>query len=152
MEGRAQTDAYLEDYANVAAGLVALYRATFTSQWLFQARHLLQRIHDHFWDDAKGAAFQVGTLHPQLIVRRKAFYDNAEPSGNSAYAMTALQLAQLLDEPKLAQRAASIFPFVRHLLVTQPMRFGHLLCALDFYLHPSREIALVGAEDDAALP
>jgi len=31
------------------------------------------------------------------------------------------------------------------------MGFGHLLCALDFHLRPSREIVFIGCEDDAAL-
>ncbi len=148
-DGRAQLGAYLEDYADVAAGLIALYQTDFNADWLFMAEQMLEVIHRHFWDDAKGGAFQTADDHEQLIVRRKDFYDGAEPSGNSAYAMAALQLARLLDRPEMAERAAGVFRFVRHLLPAQPLGFGHLLCALDFYLRPSREIVLIGQKEKA---
>jgi len=144
-DGRAQLNAYLEDYADVAEGLIALYQTTFEARWLFAAERLLDIIHQHFWDEEKGAAFHTADDHEQLIVRRKDFYDNAEPSGNSAYAFAALRLARLLDRPDLAQRAEIVFRFMRHLLPAQPMGFGHLLCALDFHLRPSREIVLIGS-------
>ncbi len=150
-DGRAQLSAYLEDYADVAEGLVFLYQSTFEARWLQEAERLLEIIHQHFWDEAKGAAFHTADDHPQLIVRRKDFHDGSEPGGNSAYASAALRLARLLDRPQLAQRAETIFRFVRHLLPAQPMGFGHLLCALDFYLRPSREIALIGEREDAGL-
>lgn len=144
-DGRSHFNAYLEDYADVAQGLITLYQASFESQWLFAAENLIDMINRHFWDVDKGAAFHTSDDHEQLIVRRKDFYDNAEPSGNSAYAFAALQLARLLDRPDLSDYATIIFRFVRHLLPVQPAGFGHLLCALDFALRPSREIVIIGA-------
>jgi uncharacterized protein YyaL (SSP411 family) len=150
-DGRAQLNAYLEDYADVAEGLIALYQSAFEARWLFEAERLLAVIHRHFWDEEKGAAFHTADDHQQLIVRRKDFYDGSEPGGNSATASAALRLARLLDRPELAERAEIIFRFVRHLLPAQPMGFGHLLCALDFYLRPSREIVLIGDMTDEAM-
>lgn len=149
-DGRAQLNAYLEDYADVAEGLIALYQVTFESRWLFEAERLLEVIHRHFWDDDQGAAFHTADDHEALIVRRKDFVDNAEPSGNSAYASAAIRLARLLDRPDLLDRAEVIFRFMRHRLPTQPTAFGHLLCALDMFLRPSREIAIIGDPDDPA--
>ncbi len=150
-DGRPRHSAYLEDYVDVAEGLIALYQADFQPRWLFQAETLLTVIHERFWDDARGGAFHTADDHEQLIVRRKDFYDNSEPSGNSAYAAASLRLARLLHRPDLAERAEIIFRFVRHLLPTQPMGFGHLLCALDFHLRPSREIAFIGERNDPGL-
>jgi uncharacterized protein YyaL (SSP411 family) len=149
-DGRAQFNAYLEDYADVAEGLIALYQVTFEARWLFEAERLLEIIHTHFWDDDQGAAFHTADDHEQLIVRRKDFLDNAEPSGNSAYAGAAIRLARLLDRTELLTRAEGIFRFVRSRLATQATGFGHLLCALDLYLRPSREIAIIGHPDDPA--
>ena len=150
-DGRAQFSAYLEDYADVAEGLIALYQVTFEPRWLFEAERLLEIIHQHFWDDVQGAAFHTADDHEQLIVRRKDFLDNAEPSGNSAYASAAIRLARLLDRPDLLERAEVIFRFMRHRLPAQPTGFGHLLCALDLFLRPSREIAIIGEPDDPAM-
>ena len=147
-DGRAQFNAYLEDYADVAEGLIALYQVTFEPRWLFEAERLLEVIHAHFWDENAGAAFHTADDHEQLIVRRKDFLDTAEPSGNSAYASAAIRLARLLDRPDLLDRAEVIFRFVRHRLTAQPSGFGHLLSALDMYLRPSREIAIIGDPDD----
>ncbi|NOZ50462.1 MAG: thioredoxin domain-containing protein [Chloroflexi bacterium] len=149
-QGRASLKGYLEDYTVVAEGLIALYQATLQTHWLQEADRLLQSVHRHFWDDENGAAFHTADDHEQLIVRRKDFSDNAEPSGNSAYATAALRLSRLLDQPDYLVRAESIFRFMRHPMVSQPGGFGHLLSALDFYLRPSREIAIIGDLADPA--
>jgi hypothetical protein len=143
-EGRASLNGYLEDYTCVAEGLIALYQATFDPHWLAEADRLLGIVHRHFWDDAVGAAFHTSDDHEALIVRRKDFFDNAEPSGNSAYASAALRLARLLDKPDYVERAESVFRFMRQPMTSQPSGFGHLLSALDFFLAPSREIAIIG--------
>ncbi|HEY53861.1 MAG TPA: thioredoxin domain-containing protein, partial [Caldilineae bacterium] len=148
-DGRATLNGYLEDYTVIAEGLVALYQATFDDRWLFEADRLLQIVHEHFWDDENGAAFHTSDDHETLIVRRKDFFDNAEPSGNSAYATAAMRLGRLLERYEYAERSESIFRIMRHALATQPSGFGHLLSALDFYLRPSREIAIVGDPADA---
>ena len=143
-KGRATLNGYLEDYTVVAEGLVALYQTTFDSQWLAEAERLLQMVHEHFWDDENGGAFHTSDDHEQLIVRRKDFVDNAEPSGNSAYATAAMRIGRLLESYEYAERSESIFRIMRHSMATQPSGFGHLLSALDFYVRPSREIAIVG--------
>ena len=147
-DGQAQIHAYLEDYADVAEGLIALYQVTFQPRWLFEAENLLEIIHQHFWDDDLGAAYHTADDHETLIVRRKEFTDNPEPSGNSAYASAAIRLARLLDRPDLLDRAETIFRFMRYRLPAQPTAFGHLLCALDLFLRPSREIAIIGHPHD----
>jgi hypothetical protein len=149
-DGRASLNGYLEDYTCVAEGLVALYQATFVLRWLVEADRLLGVVHDHFWDHATGAAFHTSDDHEQLIVRRKDFFDNAEPSGNSAYVAAALRLARLRDRPDYAERAETVFRLIRHPMLTQPTGFGHLLSAFDFYVRPSQEIAIIGIPDDPA--
>ena len=148
-EGRATLNGYLEDYTVVAEGLIALYQITFDRRWLDDAARLLGMVHDHFWDEDTGAAFHTSDDHEQLIVRRKDFFDNAEPSGNSAYATAALRLARLTDQSEYVERAETVFRFMRHPMVTQPSGFGHLLCALDFYLRPSREVVITGPHLDS---
>ncbi len=149
-EGRATLNAYLEDYTAVAEGLIALYQVTFTPRWLDEAERLLEIVHNHFWDDAQGGAFHTADDHETLIIRRKDFFDNAEPAGNSAYATAAMRLGRLRDRHDLAARAESVFRLMRLPMISQPAGFGHLLSALDFYLRPSREIVIIGDPADAA--
>ncbi len=147
-DGQATLNGYLEDYSDVAEGMVSLYQATLDVRWLCEAEKLMSVVDIHFWDDETGAAFQTSDDHEQLIVRRKEFLDNAEPSGNSAYATAAMRLGRLLDKQAYAERALEIFGFMRQPMATQPSGFGHLLSALDFYLRPSREIVIIGEMDD----
>jgi uncharacterized protein len=80
--------------------------------------------------------------------------DNAVPSGNSVAASVLLRLALLTGEAEYERAAISALRLVREPMEAAPSAFGHALAALDLYLGPSREVALVGdpqAEDMRAL-
>ncbi len=102
--GRAHLNAYLEDYAAVALGLVALYQATFELRWLEAAASLAQTILAEFRDPDGAGFFQVSADHEKLVVRRKDFIDSAIPSGNSLAAELFLRLATLLGDDAAAYR------------------------------------------------
>jgi len=152
--GRAHLNAYLEDYAAVALGLVALYQATCELRWLTAAAGLAETILTRFRDRAGPGFFQTANDHEALIVRRKDFVDNAVPSGNSLAAELFLRLAVLLDRPAYVEHARGILTLMADALREQPIAFGRLLCALDLHLNPGYEIAVIGepgAADTRAL-
>ena len=144
--GRAHLNAYLEDYAAVALGLVALYETTFELRWLEAAAALAQTILVEFCDTDGAGFFQVSADHEKLVVRRKDFIDSAIPSGNSLTAELFLRLAVLLgnDPAGYQGRAEGILRLMADGMGEQPLAFGRLLCALDLYLNPGQEIAIVG--------
>jgi uncharacterized protein YyaL (SSP411 family) len=143
-DGQARVNAYLEDYAAVALGLLGLYQATFKLRWLEAAAALAQTIIADFHDPAGGGFFQTGADHERLIARRKEFIDNAMPAGNSLAAELFLRLSRLLDRPAYAAYAADIFRPMAVGMAEHPVAFGRLLCALDLYLNPGPDIAVVG--------
>ena len=154
--GRAHLNAYLEDYAAVALGFVALYQATFDLRWLEAAAALAQTILVEFRDPDGAGFFQVSSDHEKLVVRRKDFIDSAIPSGNSLTAELFLRLAVLLGDDAAGYRghAEGILRLMADGMGEQPSAFGRLLCALDLYLNPGQEIAVVGdpaAADTRAL-
>ncbi|MDQ3863740.1 MAG: thioredoxin domain-containing protein, partial [Actinomycetota bacterium] len=55
--GRARFNGYLEDYAMVADGLIALYEATFETRWLVEADALMDAVSELFWDEQKRAFY-----------------------------------------------------------------------------------------------
>jgi len=142
--GRAHLNAYLEDYAAVALGLVALYQVTFEREWLEAAAALAQTIDANFRDPERGGFFQTSDDHETLVARRKDFIDSAIPSGNSLAAELFLRLSRLLDLPEGVADAEGIMQVMADAMSQQPGAFGRLLCALELYLHPGVEIALVG--------
>ena len=153
-DGRAHLNAYLEDYAAVGLGLFGLYQATFELRWLEAATALAEIVIARFGDDAAGGFFQTSTDHEQLIARRKDFVDSAVPSGNSLAAELLLRLGKLLERPDYAERAVATLRLMAEAMGQQPLAFGRLLGALDFYLNPGQEIAIIGepaAEETRAL-
>ena len=147
-DGRARFNAYLEDYAAFARGLVALYESTFELRWLAEAVRLAKIMQSQFADETRGGFYQTGIAHEQLVVRRKDFIDNAIPSGNSMAAELLLRLAKLTGNDDYRSEAARIFQIMASAMAQQPTGFGRMLSALDDLLAPSQEVAIVGAPDD----
>jgi uncharacterized protein len=68
--GRAQIPGFLEDYAFLADGLIALYEATFEIRWLSEATALAKLAVDLF-ADAQGGFFTTATDAEQVVVGQK---------------------------------------------------------------------------------
>jgi hypothetical protein len=153
-DGQARVNAYLEDYAAMGLGLVALYRATFDLRWIEAAQRIAETMLALFHDAEGGAFFQTSSDHEALVARRKDFVDSAVPSGNSLAAELLLRLAVLLDRPDYAAAASAVMRLMADAMAAQPGAFGRLLSALDMHLYPGQEIAIVGdpvSEDTRAL-
>jgi len=141
-------NAYLEDYANVADGLVDLYQLTFELRWLEAARQLVDTMINLFWDQRQGGFFQTSHDHEGLITRPKEFVDNATPSGNSVAADVLLRLHALTGEERYYTHAEAILLLLRDGMARQPLAFGHLLGALERIVSRPQEIAIIGDLDD----
>ena len=93
-DGRATGQGVLEDYANLAEGLLALYEATFDERWFTTARSLADAILDRFVDP-EGGFFDTASDHERLVTRPKDLQDNATPSGGAVASLVLLRLAAL---------------------------------------------------------
>jgi uncharacterized protein YyaL (SSP411 family) len=143
-DGRARFNGYLDDYANLADGLLALYQLTFDYRWLDQAVRIVDCMLESFWDTSNGGFYFTASNHEPLISRTKDFFDNATPSGNSVAADVLARLASLLDRTDYRQKATQLFSATLKLIKQYPSGFGRMLAAMDFHIGPSREIAIVG--------
>ncbi|MBX6773300.1 MAG: thioredoxin domain-containing protein [Chloroflexi bacterium] len=152
--GIPKLNGYLEDYAFLADGLLTLYTATFDPRWFVEAQRLVEAMLRWFWDDEIGGFYDTSHDHEPLVARPREFYDNAIPAGNSAAAEVMLRLAGYLGDADLRQRARRILTPLAEPMAEHPVAFGRLLCALDLYLAPPREVAIIGdptAPDTRAL-
>ena len=143
-DGQARLNGYLEDYATLISGLLALHEATFGARWLEEAIGLGHEMVMLFWDEAAGRFYDTGFDHEELIVRPRDYTDNAIPSGSSTAADVLLRLALITGDRDLERRATAAMRSVRELMVKFPGGAGHWLCALEFYLSRPKEIAIVG--------
>jgi uncharacterized protein len=141
---------FADDHALLAGALLTLYETTSDLTWFRAARELCDALVELFADEERGGFFQTGIDADPLVVRPKDLYDNAVPSGNSAAAETLQRLALFTGEAKYERAGVSALRVVRDAMTAAPSGFGHALCALDLYLGPSREIAIIGRLDDPA--
>jgi hypothetical protein len=135
--GRARLNAYLDDYAFMAVGLLHLHAATGERRWLEEARALVETLNEHYWDEAGGGYFFTSHDHESLIARVKGAQDGAIPAGNAMAALALVRLAGLTAEPGLRDRAAQIIQAHRDEIEQYPAAFPTLLLALDELLEQS---------------
>ncbi len=153
-DGRARFNGYLEDYACVADGLVALYEATFETRWLTEAVSLADAILELFWDEQRAAFYDTSADHEELVTRPRDVYDSAAPSGNSVAVDVLLKLSVLLDREDYRRRAEAVLEGLSGAIARISGGFGRLLSALDFYMSTPYEVAVIGnpeAPDTKAL-
>jgi uncharacterized protein YyaL (SSP411 family) len=145
--GQVRNSGYLDDYANVAHGLLELHVATGAPHWLAEANRLARLAIDLFGDEERGGYFLAPRDGERLVARTKEFQDHPLPSGNSMLAHVLLRLARIYGDDDLERRAVGVFRLAHDLLGRAPSAFGHALVALELHLSPPRELAIVGPPD-----
>jgi uncharacterized protein YyaL (SSP411 family) len=143
-DGQAKLNAYLEDYANFADGLIELFEVSGESKYLREAKRLADLMITEFWDEDSGGFFFTGKNHEELIVRTKDYYDNATPSGNSVAADVLLKLAHLTGDERYERFATTVLRLIAPQIRRYPNGFGRALSTLVFYLNPVKEIVIIG--------
>jgi uncharacterized protein YyaL (SSP411 family) len=146
-DGRTSGPGYLDDYANVAHGLLELHVATGEIRWLREANRLARLAVELFFDDERGGFFLTPTDGEQLVARTKELDDHPLPSGNSMLAHVLLRLARIYGDDELEGGAVSVLRLLRPALERAPSAFGWGLVALDLHLSPPQELAIVGGVD-----
>jgi uncharacterized protein len=145
--GRASGTGFLDDYANVAHGLLELHVATGELRWLEEANRLARLAVELFADEEHGGFFLSPGDGEVLVARTKELDDHPLPSGNSMLAHVLLRLGRIYGDDELERHAVSVFRLVRPALERAPAAFGWALCALELWFSPPRELAIVGGVD-----
>lgn len=151
--GRARQAGFLDDYAAVIDGLLALYQATFTRSWLTEADQLAQYVLTNFTDPAvdeltgpEPLLFFTDKNSEELIARRKELFDNVIPSSNSMMAENLYTLSLLLERPDYAERADQMLGRVQPLVQQNADYLTNWAAQFALRARPTAEIAIVGPE------
>jgi uncharacterized protein len=145
----AKYNAYLEDYAYLADGLLALYHTTFDYQWFGWARELADLMLTHFRDEEFGGFYDTSDDHEALLTRPKDIQDNATPSGNAMAAGVLLRLALYTGDGRYWDVAEKALSSLYEPMAQYPNAFAQWLQAASFLAAEPREVAIVG---DYGLP
>ncbi len=149
-KGSARIPGFLEDYAAVGLGFIALYELTFDTAWVARASSLATSMVKWFWDDSTGAFFDTPSDAETLITRPRDVTDNAQPSGTSLAVDLLLCLAELCQDADMRRRAAFILETLATPMMRHPGSFGHMLGAADMAVNGAVEIAIAGRPGDKA--
>ncbi|OGO29431.1 MAG: hypothetical protein A2Z16_03245 [Chloroflexi bacterium RBG_16_54_18] len=141
--GRARSSAYLEDHAGLVLALISLYQSDPDLRWYTQALQLTEEMLRNF-SDPEGGFFDTSSGQEQLILRSKDLQDNATPSGNSQAATALLIMAAYTGSSGWRVMAEKMLASIQETAAQYPTGFAQWLCALDYALHQSQEVALLG--------
>ncbi len=144
----AKFNGYLEDYAYLADGLLALYQATFTPRWLVWAQELTNQMLAHFRDEDNGGFYDTSDDHESLLFRPKDVQDNATPSANSMAVHVLQKLSLYTGDGQYWDLAQDSLSRMVNFMARYQTGFAHWLCAAAFALGDPREVAIIGELDN----
>ena len=149
--GETRLNGYLEDYASLGLGALALHELTLDARWLAKAREMANAAVDWFWDDDTGAFYDTSSDHERLITRPRDVTDNATPSGTSLAVELLLRVSALTDDGGMRGRATRVLEALAEPMARHGIAFGHLLGAAELAVHGAVEVALVGERERGGL-
>ncbi len=144
--GKAAIPGFLEDYAHVISGFIALYETSFHEYWLELASQLTENCFKLFHDPKSGFFEFSGHHHDPLIAGKKEIFDNVIPSSNAIMAHNLYYLGRAMEKEEWVRTAEKMLEKVLPSFGTEP---GFLSCwgSLGYRMHsPSPEIAISGPE------
>ena len=131
--GQTPLPAYLDDYAFLVSGLLALHDVTGEAEWL----HAAQQLTDEqvaLFGDKRGGFYFTPVDHEPLLARVKDAYDSVIPSGNSVSVQNLTRLAALTSEDAYRQSAAETLNVFAARMTDSPASMTYLTLALHGYL------------------
>ncbi len=146
-DGEATIEGNLDDYAFLIWGLIELYETTFKTKYLEEALRLQEEVIEHFWDRDNGGFFFTSDESEKLLVRNKEFRDGAIPSGNSVALLNLIRLSRMTGRVHYEERAAALARAFSSYEMNTLSQNTMFLTALDFFIGPAYEIAIVGDQN-----
>jgi len=141
--GHSTIDAFLEDYAHVIDGLIALYQVTFDESWLIDAFQLCEKTVELFFDKASGMFFFTEE-HTELIARKMEIQDNVIPSGNSVMAHNLLTLSVYFLNGEYRKMAIQMLANVSDGMELYGSAYSNWARLQLRLMHPEAEIVVTG--------
>jgi uncharacterized protein YyaL (SSP411 family) len=130
----AQVAGFLEDYAFLVHGLLALHDATGEKKWLDRAIALTDTMMRFHSDKKAGGYYFAANDHEKLFARSKDQYDGATPSGNSMALCNLVRLWERTGDERYRKEAEKGLRSFAGAMRTSPTALTTMLRALDTYL------------------
>ncbi len=143
-DGLVRHAAYLDDYANLLDGLLALLQARWRNADIRLAKLLADTVIARFYDTDAGGFFFTAHDHEHLIHRPKPSADDAMPPGNGVLARSLNLLGHLLGETRYLDAASGTLRWARTAMEQYPAGHATLLSALEDEATPPELVIVRG--------
>jgi len=147
-DGEAAIPGFLDDYAFLIQGLIALYEASFEPLYLMRAIRLCEEMMRRFGSSGDGGFYSAAGDDPSLVLRMKDDYDGAEPAGNSAAAAVLVKLTAITGRDDFRQAADDLFQAFATRLRSVPHTIPLMVSACVASRRPGKQIVLAGERGD----
>ena len=143
-EGEARYAGYLDDYANMLAGLLELLSAQWRDADAAFARVLADTMIRQFYDADDGGFFFTAHDHEALIHRPKPTLDESSPAGNGTAACGLIALGHLFADTGHLDAASGTLRALRGAIEQYPAGHCTLLSAVEADAHAPEQIIVRG--------
>ncbi|MEZ6057375.1 MAG: DUF255 domain-containing protein [Planctomycetaceae bacterium] len=132
--GKSKLNAYLDDYAFLTEGMLALYEVTQDPKWLNASRRLMDLQIELFWDPQDKGFFFTSHQHEALLARTKTAYDAVLPSGNSVSVRNLVRLAVITEDPRYRDYARDTLQLFLPKMEQSPGSMSYMTLGLQDYI------------------
>lgn len=139
--GEGRVAAFLEDYAALLTGVLALYEATLEKRYLDEACLLARDMLRLFSGDGPGL-HDTGNDAETVLLRGHQAYDGVIPSGNGLAAAGLVRLGRIVDDERLTESGEEIVRAFIAGAESQPTAHLQTLMALDLLRGPVVEVTI----------
>ncbi|MCP5144716.1 MAG: thioredoxin domain-containing protein [Gammaproteobacteria bacterium] len=143
---RARLPAYLDDYAFLLDATLALLELRWRAADLDFALQLADTMLANFVDTENGGFYFTAHDHERLVMRTRAFQDDAIPAGNGIAAMALGRLGHLLGDTRYLAAAGDTLKAGADVMQRYPWSHNAMLNALEEFLSPPAMTILRGNE------
>lgn len=145
IDGKAHTDAFLDDYAFLSNGLLALYELTGDEKWFEYSSALASYVLKHFSDGSPILLFNHNELTQPLVPIRE-LHDNVIPSCNAVMAKTLWMLGHLSDDTGLIKNSSTMLSQMHELMHRYPSSFSYWGQLALCHAYPYFSFAITGPQ------
>lgn len=141
--GEGEVPAFLEDYAALIHGLLALHEATLEPRHREEARSLAHDMLRLFSGEGAGL-YDTGRDAETVLLRGRETYDGVMPSGSGLAATVLIRLGRIAGEERFVEAGEEIVRAVMAGAGRQPAAHLQTITALDLLRGPEVEVAIAG--------
>jgi uncharacterized protein YyaL (SSP411 family) len=145
---KAWEGAFLDDYANIIDGFIALYEVTFDEDWLQKAKALTDQSIQHYYDKQTGIFYFTSADDEQLIARKSEIMDSVIPASNSVMANNLKKLGLLFDKEDYTGISAQLLRNVAGQIAKYGSSYSNWCTLLLTEIFGINEVAIIGDQSE----